>query len=108
MNTIRCAVPGCVSQFETSEPVAFGARFICKNHKRSEQVKAIGRRYNSNTDEVDSGVHFQDHQFDKDIRRTSGPLAGRSDNLPIPANHIWTQEEIERMRRSHGVKIENE
>ena len=72
MPTIRCSISGCSTQFDTIEPVAANARFICKNHKRAEQLKAVGRKYSSKLDEKDRDVHFQDHQFDKDMRRKGG------------------------------------
>lgn len=76
MPTIRCSISGCSTQFDTTEPVAANARFICKNHKRAEQLKAIGRKYSSKADEKDREVRFQDHQFDRDLSRATGAAEG--------------------------------
>lgn len=64
MNQIHCIIKGCSTIFETNELVAANARFICKNHDRAAQVRAVGRKYNSETDEADKDIHFQDAQFD--------------------------------------------
>jgi hypothetical protein len=68
MNKIKCSVKDCDSVFETPEGVFPDARFICKNHPRKIQVKAVGRKFNERFDNKDQSIHFQDTQFDKKLR----------------------------------------
>ena len=71
MNSIPCKVKGCTNVHLTEEAISPKASFICKDHPREVQIQAAGRKYNPKTDEADKDVHFQDHQFDKDLRRSS-------------------------------------
>ena len=73
MNSIPCKVKGCTNVHLTEEAISPKASFICKDHPREVQIQAAGRKYNPKTDEADKDVHFQDHQFDKDLRRSSKP-----------------------------------
>ena len=68
MNEIKCRIEGCTEVFKTEEAVSRNAGFICKNHSREEQVRAAGRSY-SESDEADKQVHFQTHQFDRNLDR---------------------------------------
>jgi len=62
--TIRCSIEGCASEFSTEEVVSPNATFICRHHPRAEQVKAAGRLYDSDRDERDKEIRFQEHSFD--------------------------------------------
>lgn len=78
MADIRCIVVDgkgerCSTTVTVSEPVAAKAQYICKNHPRAVQVRANGREYDPVKDEADKELHFQDHQFDKDLSRSSKP-----------------------------------
>ena len=74
MNEIKCSIEGCLEVFRTTEPVSKDVRFICKNHPKEVQVRAVGRVYNPKTDGADEEVRFQTHQFDADdLDRCSGP-----------------------------------
>lgn len=74
MNIVRCKVDGCNSQFQTAGAVAADVSYICKNHSRAVQVRAAGRQYDVVKDNSDAEVQFQDHQFDKDLRRAAKPV----------------------------------
>lgn len=84
-NSIKCYMYGCEEVFTTTEPVAAGARFICRHHPRQDQVKAV-REYDPKKDEADRDVRFQSVQFDKDMKRSSKPMG---------TSHIQRQGEIE-------------
>lgn len=68
MGTVKCTIKECQYVFTTTEPLSKGARFICRNHPRREQIRAVGRKlsYLDHSDQEDS---FQVYAFDKDIRR---------------------------------------
>lgn len=68
MCTVKCVIDECKSVFTTTEPLAENARFICRNHPRSEQVKAVGRKP-SWRDDLDELESFQTYAFDKGISR---------------------------------------
>lgn len=83
MNTlIQCSITGCATEIIVSEPVGAKARFICKNHTRDEQLKAVGRKFNPMKDEQDKEERFQEHQFDKKMGRARKPQG---------TNHIQNQ-----------------
>jgi hypothetical protein len=65
VNTLKCCIDGCKSIFQTEEPLAPDAKYTCRLHLPSKQR-----------------VHFQSHQFDKQLRN------GRS---PVGTNHIKNQ-----------------
>ena len=94
MNEIKCKVEGCTEVFRTEEPVSLKARFICKNHPKEVQIRAVGRKYNPKTDEADEEVHFQNHQFDKDLNRKA-KRDGLTNHIPIPAERIAINSEEE-------------
>lgn len=88
MNIVKCAIDGCSTQFETADAVAVNVRFICKNHPRAEQVRAAGRAYDPEADNVDAKIKFQPHQFDKDLRRAGKPvgtshIANQGSDIPL-------------------------
>jgi hypothetical protein len=66
---IKCQVKDCQSEINPAEPLSVGCRYICSKHTRSEQWKALDRTANDRKDAEDSDVHFQDCQFDKDLKR---------------------------------------
>jgi len=82
MNTINCVVPGCTYGFKTAEPVSPKARFVCKNHPRSVQVKAVEREYDENKDNADQDICFQANQLDPNLRRATKPQG---------TNHVLNQ-----------------
>lgn len=79
--SIRCAITGCVSTFETNEKVADGSRFICCHHSRREQVEAAERPYDPVGDNADREVHFQDYQFDRELARSAKPSGTEKDKF---------------------------
>lgn len=59
MATIKCSTEGCTAVFETTDAVSPKATYSCKLHTpRSKSNK----------------VRFQQHQFDKDLRRSRTPM----------------------------------
>lgn len=56
---IKCKVDGCDAVFETKEPLALNATFVCRKHAGVDT---------KNT------VYFQNEQFDKDLRRSGKPV----------------------------------
>lgn len=79
----------------TEEAISPNARFICKDHPREVQVQAAGRKYNPVTDEADKVVHFQDHQFDKDLRRSGKPEG--TDHIANQGSDVATSDELQKM-----------
>ena len=79
---IKCQVEGCMTEYENKEPLSPNCRYICRNHTRSEQWKALKRAFVERKDTEDEAVRFQEFQFDKDLRR------GRR---PVDTNHIQRQ-----------------
>lgn len=75
MNEIKCRIENCAEVHRTAEAVSPNATFLCKNHPRAVQVRAMGGIYKPEIDEKDKDVHFQDHQFDKSLR-TKGNKKG--------------------------------
>ena len=80
MATIRCKVLDnngvrCENMIDVSLPLAENADYICAspNHSRAAQVRANNRQYDPARDEADKGVHFQEAQFDPDLRRPKKP-----------------------------------
>ena len=85
MNSIQCTVVKngvrCSLTFETNDPVAPNARYICSKkdadgrdlHTRADQVRAADRPYDPVADEADKDLHFQDCQHDPDLRRGAHP-----------------------------------
>ena len=78
---IKCQVEGCNIAIDNSA-LSLNARYICPHHTRREQWKALERQPDERKDNSDKDIHFQDHQFDKDLKR------GRR---PIDTNHIQRQ-----------------
>ena len=95
MNSIPCKVKGCTNVHLTEEAVSPNASFICKGHPREVQVRAAGRKYNPETDEADKDVHFQDHQFDKDLR--IGRKADGTNHIANQGSDVTTADEIQKM-----------
>ena len=84
----------------TEEAVSPKASFICKDHPREIQVQAAGRKYNPITDEADKDVHFQDHQFDKNLGTGTIPEGGdREDSIRLLTQsnkkHNWSEKSSE-------------
>jgi hypothetical protein len=78
MTTIQCKVEEkgvrCSTTIEVNEPVSDDVSFTCRNHPRAVQARANQRIYDPTHDEADQQVHFQDVQFDPDLRRSSKPI----------------------------------
>lgn len=55
---IKCKVDGCDAVFETKEPLAPNATYVCRKHAGVD----------TKNDE-----HFQEHIFDKGLRRSGKP-----------------------------------
>ena len=86
----------------TEEAVSPNASFICKDHPREVQVQAAGRKYSPETDEADKEIHFQNHQFDKDLRR-SGRAEG-TDHVLHQGSNVLTADDL----AGKKVKAEDE
>jgi hypothetical protein len=71
MNEVKCKIEGCKEVFKTEEAVSAECRFICKNHPRTVQLAEMGR-IPEEKDSKDERVHFQETQFDKELRRKKG------------------------------------
>lgn len=73
---INCIIEGCTEGFDTTEAVATNASYICKNHPRAVQCRAVpGRKqYTPEKDEADQEIHFQDMQFDPFLSRGTNSL----------------------------------
>jgi len=79
---IQCEVEKCPNFIEIDGAVSPNFRYICSGrsaygddtliHERQDQLKTIGRRYNPTTDEADKLVHFQSHQFDRELDHSRG------------------------------------
>jgi hypothetical protein len=78
MPDVQCAVKEkgvrCSTVLTVEETVAENARFICKNHPRTVQVRAAGRKYDPTRDETDSRLRLQNYQFDPDMNRAGKPI----------------------------------
>jgi len=82
MIEIKCVVDGCPNVFRTEEAVSPNFRYMCSGracygddtltHTREDQVRAVGRRYDPKADEADKDIHFQNHQFDRQLDNTTG------------------------------------
>jgi hypothetical protein len=82
---MKCLVKNCISEIKGS------GRYICSRHTRKEQWKALGRKPDERKDTVDINVHFQDHQFDKDLRRGRRPVD--TDHIQRQGSEIDDQQE---------------
>jgi hypothetical protein len=66
MIIVECAVEGCSSVYTSDERASVsGVRYICSHHTDRE-LRAAGLL---KTERSDKDVHFQNHQFDKGIKR---------------------------------------
>lgn len=79
---VPCAIPNCRLLFVTSDLVSPGARFICRYHRRRQQVEAV-RQYDPVRDHLDERAHFQDSQFDKSIPRITGGGVDPADTFSL-------------------------
>jgi hypothetical protein len=95
MNSIQCKVKDCKNVYLTEEAVSPNARFICREHPRQAQVEAVGRKYNPVTDEADNDIHFQGHQFDKDLRIARMPIG--TSHIPNHGSNVITSDELQKM-----------
>ena len=82
---MKCQVKGCKSEFKTV------GRYICSKHTRKEQWKALDRQPDDRKDTLDINVHFQDHQFDKDLKRGRRPVD--TDHIARQGSEIDDQQE---------------
>jgi hypothetical protein len=57
MRTLKCAVEGCESTIDVTEGVTPTVKFTCREHMGI----------------VESDVHFQNFQFDRDLSKSSKP-----------------------------------
>ena len=89
MPTVQCAVEEkgvrCGTVVTVAEAVTEGARFICKNHPRTVQVRAAGRKYDPGKDEADSKLRLQNYQFDPDMTRAGKPIG--TSHIPNTGKH---------------------
>jgi hypothetical protein len=73
IRTINCAIQGCNSKYEITAPFS-KVRYVCSHHGRKDQLAAAGRVFDADNDEKDIVVRFQNHQFDRSLRRSTTPL----------------------------------
>ena len=71
MTRVNCTIEGCTNFIELSEPVAKKCNYICKNHPRAVQCRAVPGRpgYDPKRDESDKEVAFQAVANDPQLRR---------------------------------------
>ena len=71
MTRVNCIIEGCINFIEVSEPVTEKCSYICKNHPRAVQCRAVPGRpeYNVARDEADKEVAFQTVANDPRLRR---------------------------------------
>lgn len=102
MATINCAVEGCNTNITVDEAVSKSVRFICKNRPRSVQVRTAGRSYDPVKDNSDQELHFQSHQFDKDLKRGSRPQG--TGHIHNQGSDVIDADEIERHLVNGGFR----
>jgi hypothetical protein len=95
MAEYKCVIKGCNGTIKVDGPMSPNFRFICSGrvaygdeillHTREQQCQAAGRSYDAKADEADKDIHFQDTQFDKDLRRSNKTA------IPIDTDHISNQ-----------------
>jgi hypothetical protein len=73
-SVLVCAVKGCGSKFETIQPLAEGARYVCSHHSLKKHLASIGRVLDPEKDIQGRDIRFQKHQFDKSLRRSVRPF----------------------------------
>jgi hypothetical protein len=76
MSAIKCSGENCSEIFETNEPVSPNVKYTCRFH----------------TPKVEHSVFFQEHQFDKDLRRAGRPIG--TDHIKNQGSDILTADEI--------------
>ena len=108
-NGLCCAVPGCGTCRYLVQLVSPHAHFICKHHRRQDQVQAVRqysperKEYDPKKDREDARVHFQDHvphaiqQVD-----TSASLRWLAEPKRPPEFSEPTVEELERLRAANA------
>ena len=112
MAEYKCKIEGCTSVLKTDEPVSAGFFYICSGrqsygddrlaHTREQQVVAAGRKYNPETDEADKDVHFQDSQFDKDLRKSSKPTG--TSHIANQGSDVLTSKDVAFLRGEQNGK----
>ena len=108
-NGLCCAVPGCGTYRYPIEPLSSNARFICKRHRRQDQVEALQkyaprrRDYDSTKDRKDAQVHFQAHiSHATQGVNTSASLRWLIEPKSPPQFLEPTPEELERLRAANA------
>jgi hypothetical protein len=106
MAEYKCAIEGCTSTIKVDGPVTPSFRFICSGrtaygdqtllHTREQQCRAAGRVYDPKADEADKEVHFQDHQFDKNLRMQVKTPEG-TDHIPNQGQNILNADAIQKI-----------
>lgn len=108
----KCVIKGCNSTVKVDGSVSPNFKYICSGrmaygdqvllHTREQQCRATGRIYNPKADEADKEVHFQDTQFDKDLRRSF--KAEGTDHIANQGSDVTTAKEIEKLypKETHG------
>lgn len=85
---IECSIPGCIFSYNTDQSISCEVRYTCRNHTREELVRVMDRPFDQKRDEADIRVHFQECQFDRDLRRAKSPDGGdREDSFRIRNSH---------------------
>ena len=85
MNTIKCGIDKCPSVFQTEMAVSPKATYVCKLHSKTEQE-----------------VFFQEHQYDKDLRRAARPI--HTSHIHRQGEGIDSEEALELWREQSGAK----
>ena len=81
MTRVNCIIEGCSGFIDLSEPVAAKCSYICKDHPRAVQCRAVVGRpeYDAAKDESDKDVHFQEIQFDPELGGESPNVDGSTE-----------------------------
>ena len=96
---IKCIVKDCQSKINPLESVTAECRYVCSKHTRSEQWRALGREANDRKDSEDLDIHFQDCQFDKDLKRGRRPVD--TDHIQRQGSEIDDQQEKIDLNEEH-------
>jgi hypothetical protein len=103
VTTINCKVEEkgvrCSTTIEVTEEIAKNFNgFICKNHPDTVQRRVAG-----NTKLKRPDVHFQEVQFDKDLKRSAKPVS--TSHIRNQGSEILSDAEIRQRLRDAGITV---
>src|SRR5208282_4071039 len=105
MPDVQCAIEEkgvrCSTVLTVAEAVTENARFICKNHPRTVQVRAASRKYDPTRDEADSKLRLQNYQFDPDMNRAGKPIG--TSHIKNQGSEILSADDIAKHLKNAGI-----